>query len=620
MLLGLVLVPLNVYWVIYSEYRLYNVLTLNPLFVTPIFYLFLLVCANAALARLAPRLRFNPAEMVVIYTMLVMSCTIATHDYIINAVTTISWAHWLAGTQKSWYQSVTPLLPRWLTVSDAYALKGFFQGSANMYEPRVLMAWAKPLGFWSGFIMVSGWVMLCLTVIFRKAWMEDVRLSFPIVRLPLSLIDPEENRITLRSPLLWLGFGIAAGIGLWNGMHNWFPSMPVIQVRSFPIIFTQPPWSAMGWNVGSLYPFAIGLCYLVPLDISFSCWFFHLFIKMQSVVGYQLGYGGVPDFPFAHEQGIGAWFAFGIALVYASRAHLRRVWKAAAEPGQKSDPREPLSYRTAVWGTAVGVVVLLMFWRAAGMGIVWAAFTLFTYLLVSISITRVRAESGGQHAVWDLEPMNLARLFGSNALGPGNLAASALSHWYWRLNRSHMMPGMLESFKLADDCRVRMRSLVGPIMVALAISVVFGFWSCLHIGYREGVLAKCQGNANWTAWEEFNWLDYSRRAGFHAEPARWAAVGASAGLVVMLSWLRAKYAWFPFHPLGYCIGNELRWHWMPFLVAWAAKLVVLRYGGLTLYRRSIPFALGLVLGDYTIAAVWSLIGVIYGIQTYQVFH
>ena len=30
--------------------------------------------------------------------------------------------------------------------------------------------------------------------------------------------------------------------------------------------------------------------------------------------------------------------------------------------------------------------------------------------------------------------------------------------------------------------------------------------------------------------------------------------------------------------------------------------------------------LGLVLGDYTIPAIWSLIGVIYGIPTYQVFH
>lgn len=619
-LLGIVLVPFSVYWVVYSEYRLYNILTLNPLFVTPVFYLFLLVLVNEVLSKVAPRYRFNPAELVVIYTMLVISCTIATTDYMVNVVTTMTWAHWLARSYPDLGRNVTPLLPGWLTVSDMYALKGFFQGNASMYEHRVLMAWLKPLVFWSGFIVVCGWVMLCLTVIFRKAWMEDVKLSFPIVRLPFSLIDPQENRSTLRNPLLWLGFGIALGIGLWNGLHYRYPNMPVLWVRATPIQFAQAPWSAMGRNYVTFYPFALGLCYLVPLDISFSCWFFHVFIKMQSVIGHQLGFGSVPDFPYAHEQGMGAWFAFGIALIWASRNHLRRVWHAAAGPEAKSDPREPLSYRTAVWGLALGVALLLVFWRAAGMGIVWAAFTLFTYLLVSIGITRVRAESGGQHAVWDLEPMNMARLFGSNTLGPGNLAASALSHWYWRLNRGHMMPGMLESIKLADDCRVKMRSLVSPIVLAVGLSVVFGFWSCMHIGYTDGVLAKCKGEGTWTAWEAFGFLNTSQQFGFKPEPARWGAAGGAAGLVVMLTWLRAKYAWFPFHPLGYCMGNELRWHWMPFMIAWAAKLIILRYGGLSLYRRSIPFALGLVLGDYTIGAFWSLIGMIYGIQTYQIFH
>ena len=59
---------------------------------------------------------------------------------------------------------------------------------------------------------------------------------------------------------------------------------------------------------------------------------------------------------------------------------------------------------------------------------------------------------------------------------------------------------------------------------------------------------------------------------------------------------------------------------MPFFVAWLTKLVVLRHGGLKFYRQTLPFFLGLVLGDYTLAAIWSLIGVIWGIPTYQMFH
>jgi len=618
--IGLLLIPLNVYWVIFSEYRLYNILTLNPLFVTPVLYLFALVGVNMLLRRVAPTWVFNPAEMLIIYVMLVMSCTIATHDYMINLVTTMSWSRWLATPENGWDRSVLPLLPRWLVVTDRNALAGFFTGNTSMYNPVVLRAWAVPMAFWSVFIMVSGWVMLCLSVVFRNAWIEETRLAFPIVRLPLTLINPDETDRTLRTPALWIGFAVAAGISVLNGLQMWYPSLPHIQTRAFFPVFTQPPWSMLNGTPVSFYPFAIGLAYLVPLDISFSCWFFYLFIKMQSVVGYMLGYGGVPDFPYPHEQGIGAWIAFGVALIYMSRRYLRGVWRTAMSGEGERDAGEPFSYRIALTGLAAGVAVLLWFWRAAGMGMIWGMFTLGMFLLISVCITRVRAEAGGQHAVWDPEPMNLARLFGSDALGPGNLAASALSHWYWRLNRSHMMPGMLESLKLGGDCRVDLRSLVKPIMLALAVSTVFGFWSCLHVAYSEGALAKCVGNGSWTAGEQFYWLSNGVQNGFHPDPARWGAVGFSAALVVLLTWMRAEYAWFPLSPLGYCIGNELRWHWMPFLVAWAIKLVVLRHGGLKLYRQTLPFFLGLVLGDYTLAALWSLIGVIWKVPTYQMFH
>ncbi len=619
-IIGLLLVPLNVYWVIVSEYRYYNILTLNPLFVTPILYLFALVCLNSALRRFAPRWVFNPAEMVVIYSMLVISCTVATHDYIINLVTTMSWARWLATPDNGWERNVLPLMPKWLVVTDKAALRGFFTGSVSMYDPVVLRAWAVPMLFWSGFIVVCGWVMLCLSVVFRKAWVEDTRLSFPIVRLPLTLIDPDETDHTLRSPALWAGFAVAAAISILNGLQMWYPNLPHLQVRATFLSFPTAPWWTLNGTPMAFYPFAIGLAYLVPLDISFSCWFFYLFIKMQSVIGYMLGYGGVPGFPFPHEQGIGAWFAFGIGLIYMSRHYLRNVWRIAMSSEAGRCEGEAISYRAALWGLGAGVLLLWWFWRAAGMGMLWGIFTIGTFLLVSVCITRVRAEAGGQHAVWDPEPMNLAGLFGSSMLGPGNLAGSAMSHWYWRLHRSHIMPGILESLKLGGDCRVKLRGLVAPMMLALVVSTVFGFWSCLHVGYSEGVLAKCVGNGAWTAGEQFNWLNNAMQNGLKPDPGRWGAVGASAGLVALLFSLRARYAWFPLHPLGYCIGNELRWHWMPFLVAWAIKLIVLRHGGLKLYRKTLPFFLGLVLGDYTMASVWSLIGVFWHVPTYQMFH
>ncbi len=619
-ILGLLLVPINAYWVIAAELRWYTILTINPLFVTPVFYLLALLGVNSVLRRIAPKLVLEPPELVVIYIMLVMSCTIATHDFIINLMSTLGWARWMATPQNRWETIMFPYLPKWLFAWDKDLLVGYFNGGKSLYEPAILRMWLAPLAFWSIFILAMGWVMMCMTVILRKAWTEETRLSFPIVRLPLAMTQPDSPESYLRSRALWMGFAFAAGLSIFNGLAIWFPSLPDLQVRARWIVFPNPPWNAVHPICQTYYPFAIGLAFLVPLDVSFSCWFFYLFAKLQAVVAVQMGYTAGPYFPYLMEQGIGAWTAFGIALLYTSRRYLRNVVRIAMSPQKGEDASEPMPYRVAVVGLLIGVAVFIVFWRAAGLSPLWVLVVLGLYLLLSICITRVRAEAGGQHTVWDLEPLNVFRLFDSRMLGPYTLAAGAISHWYWRLNRSHVMPSQMEAFKLAREHRINLRSLVAPMLAAFAVAMVAGMWSCLHILYRDGALAKCQGFAIWTNLEAYNWLEGSLNNGFHSEPSRWIAVSSAAVFVFALAWMRSKFAWWPFHPLGYCIGPALIWLWLPFLISWALKLVILRYGGLRLYRRALPFFLGLILGDYTAGALWSIVGVTWQLPVQQLFH
>jgi hypothetical protein len=383
------------------------------------------------------------------------------------------------------------------------------------------------------------------------------------------------------------------------------------------IAFTNPPWSAVRYLPLTLYPYSIGLAFLVPLDVSLSCWFFYLFAKAQAVVGQLVGYGDLPGFPYVSEQGIGAWIAFGLLLLWSSRHHLRRFVRIALSADPAGDADEPIPYRAALLGVLSGAAVFYGFWRWAGMSAWLALVTLVAYLLVSICITRVRAEAGGQHTVWDLEPLRLLRLFDSRSVGPANLGAAAVSHWYWRLNRSHPMPNQLETLKLAQDHGVRLRGLVLPMLMALGLSTLVGMWACLHMGYRDGTLAKCQGFAVWTCNESFNWLGTALTTGFEAEPGRWGAIVAAALLVVLLGALRTRFVRFPLSPLGYCIGPGLVWHWFPFFIAWVVKGLVLRYGGLRTYRQVLPFFLGLVLGDYVVGGAWTLFGIAFHVKTYQ---
>lgn len=92
-------------------------------------------------------------------------------------------------------------------------------------------------------------------------------------------------------------------------------------------------------------------------------------------------------------------------------------------------------------------------------------------------------------------------------------------------------------------------------------------------------------------------------------------------VVALLGVARQRFAGWPLHPLGYAIANtnSMDYMWMPFLIAWMLKAVLLRYGGMRLYRAALPFFLGLILGDYVVPAMWAIYGTVTGQQMYLAF-
>ena len=110
-----------------------------------------------------------------------------------------------------------------------------------------------------------------------------------------------------RSRPFWTAFILVSLLNLINGFSYLFPTIPIIGVRFRNIsqFFTEKPWNAIGWTPFSIYPFVIGLGFFMPLDLSFSCWFFYLFRKMQRVAGAIIGVRGLPGFPYDRQQSLG---------------------------------------------------------------------------------------------------------------------------------------------------------------------------------------------------------------------------------------------------------------------------------------------------------------------------
>jgi predicted membrane protein len=75
----------------------------------------------------------------------------------------------------------------------------------------------------------------------------------------------------------------------------------------------------------------------------------------------------------------------------------------------------------------------------------------------------------------------------------------------------------------------------------------------------------------------------------------WGLGAAEAGLLVAL---RNRFPWWPVHPLGlafqYTWGPQV--YSFSIFLTWFAKLLLLRIGGIGLYRRAAPFFIGLALG------------------------
>lgn len=626
-LIGLFLMPINVYWVTVVEVRWYSLDgSCLPLFITPVFMLFVLAVMNLALIKLAPRLAFSQAELLVIYLMVVISETLAGHDFVQNLFGVIGHPFQFATVENGWEDLFLQYVPTWLTVSDETALRGLYEGGEWFWQPVMYRPFLVPLAAWGGFLVVLIFVMLCINVLVRKPWTEHEKLSYPLIVMPLELTRDQHHARFFRNKLMWGGFAVAAAIDLVNGGHAiWpmIPEIPYIKLYELAQHWPSRPWNAMGSTRMGMYPFAIGLAFLLPSDLSFSCWFFYVISKLERVAGAMVGWEAAKGLPYLNEQAAGAWIGLALLALWASKNHFAKVW--AHVTGHKTDlndAEEPISYRAALIGIGVGTVLIYAFCSYAGMsmGTIIGFFSIF-YLL-SIAITRVRAELGTPHEIYFVNPHRImVQIAGANAFSIRDLTALSATYWFNRGYRCHPMPCQLEAFKMSEYVELDRKWLAGAIMIATVAAVALSFWANMHVTMLAGASAKAQGFKSWVGWETYNRLATWVRS---PEPPDYLAVSfmvVGALLVLVLKVLRFRYAGLPFHPAGYAlaISFAMDYFWFAFFVSWLAKVIIMRYGGQKTHRSGVWFFIGLLVGDYVIGSIWAIIGPALGITNYKIF-
>jgi hypothetical protein len=604
LLLALILIPLNDWWLTEIEYVRYSDnATTQALFFNAITLLLLLIAWNALLRRVWPRALFTPQELVAVYVIVSVASNLAGHDQLQILFTTLTYVYRHNTAETHWNTRILPYLPRHLMVRDPDAINAVYEGHSTLYRWDHIHPWLGPLGWWTLFALLIVWVMLCLTALFRRQW-DAERLSYPIAEIPIQIIT--QPNTLFRTPVMWMGFAIGATGQIVNMIHALFPSIPGLPIGVQVYQATAYPWNAAGPLPISSFPFAYGLAFLLPTQLGFSCWFFFLMSRVELVVAAMQGYAEWGKFPYVQQQGVGAIFGLFLTIVWAARRHLRQVWRSAFQrsPKHGEDAEEPLSYRMVVLGLIGGVGGLIAFAVQAGMRWNTAVLYLGILFVIVIVVARLRAELG--LPTFELYQVGadqvLQRVAGTPAWTRQDLAVMSLFFWLSRTHRQFPMQTQVDAIRLGRRTDTPLRALSAVLLAASALGIVCAFWAFLHSMYQVGYdSAKFQGPAvrafGKDPWQKLdNWYTTPL-------PPDHGSIGAylfGVAFTLFLYAMRARFLWWPFHPAGYLVSGSFGLFrlWLPIFVSWLIKSLILRYGGLRVYRRALPFFLGLVLGEF----------------------
>ena len=582
--------------------------------------LLLLMLALRQLARrFARRLDITDAEMLIIYVMMLVGAMVSSHGIAEKLVPLLVIPNYFSDKGNDWGGLFGSHTPRALVPYDP--LQGAQQPvSAYFYEklPRGAHlpwhAWVTPLLTWGVLVVLVLAAFLCLASLLRKSWVDEEKLSFPLARIPVELVTNGDGSL-FASRAFRLGALVPIVIYTINGIHQNFPSSPQI-----PLTFllndylSSPPWNQVYYTPMLISFAAIGFFYLLPQDILCSIWVFFVLSRFEQVGAVSLNIDPAAEASSLKYQAIGAYLMLIATLFLSSRHHWRSLWRTVIGRDAVDRGDELLPARAAALGLAMCILLSSLWLWLMGMSLWLAVFELVVCLfVVGIVMARSTAEAGLLMTETTFRPIDIYSLIApAHALGAANLTMmSFFDSMFLRDQRGLLLTGFLDGMRVMDAVKMPRRKLLPAFAVAVAVALVTSVGLNIALPYHIGALNMDnwmeQGSSRWVFADDAALMGHS--AG--SSPG-WAAAGsalAGAGITAALALLRTTCYWWPLHPLGYVLVGS--WSttqfWFPCLLAWVFKSLSVRYGGAQATGRATPFFLGMVAGEFGMAALFVLL-------------
>ena len=583
------------------------------------------VLINVGMGLVNRRLVLARAELAVVYIMGMVAAALPTIGFTSYVLPIIAGVFYYATPENDWANLIHPHLPRWMVVDDYRAVKFFYEGLPQD-ESIPWEAWLEPLFYWSLFIIALFWVSLCMMVILRKQWMEQEKLIYPLVQVPLEMIQDEPRgtrspealapqiKPFFKSGLMWAGFAVPFIMGNINALHNYFPFVPGLSTYTELNLFRGSTYLRLDLNVALL-----GFAYLINRDIALGFWLFFLLSTLQRGAFNILGIQSTENLsrfanavgPYLAHQAMGAMIVLVLSGLWMGREHLREVFRKALKGDPEiDDSGEILSYRTAVWGLLAGLGLMVVWLWKSGLPLWIVLIFLAAAFVIFIALTRAVAEGGISVIRTPLTPADFVISgLGTTALGTSGLIGVAFTY-IWSANiRVFFMPILANALKLAEEIKSK-RKVVWALFLAVLISLVSSIWQLMNLAHTHGGInlygfffVSIPQNT------VFTFITPKINDPVPVNWAGWIFTGIGAGLMGVLTYVRYRFVWWPVHPIGFATGTFyiMNWVWFSVFLAWFFKTIILKYGGSSLYRKSRLFFLGLIIGQIVVAGMWWII-------------
>ena len=592
------------------------------------FFLFLLL-AQPLLGRIRRIWGFSRSELTTVYVMAMIACVFPMNGLVAVLLPTLSAGSYYATPENNWADLIEAHVKPWLTVSDPGAIKSFYEGLPKGGSIP-WGAWIRPLLCWMPMLLGVYGVVVAMMVFMRRQWILSERLLFPLVQVPIAMIGRSERRLSsfFRNPVVWIGFLVPMVMNSWRALHHYFPVVP----EGFPLMQYYWFWHHSFFIRLSISYAVVGFGYLLDTRMGFSIWFLGLLTTLEYAVFKRIGISSVQRLsmdplgaPLLANQGFGAMLALAGVVLWTARRHLKEVFRKIWYGDPTVDDRgEVLSYRQAAALLVVSLSVVSVWLGFSGMS--WWVIPLIigTTFAIMLGVTRIVTQGGLAVTLTPMLSRDALMIgIGNSNLGPSNLVALAMTSPWAGGMRTTLMSAFAHALKLAETHLPSSRRRLGfAVVLALLAAVSSAVATVLMLGYRHGGI----NLSFWffgirSAGQAYDFMFYHIHNIEVANWGFWGFAGIGAAIQVALTVLHQRLLWWPIHPLVFPVAAI--WsthHLMPSIFyAWVIKVTVLRYGGAKLYRRTRPFFLGLILGQYTSGGLWIAIDGLTGMQGNHLF-